>query len=101
MQATLSAKYYGSQAVQKYAVFDVVFDCACQRDRLNVPANSHQICYILGMVDALYHLLDNRPFIQFARDVVRRGADQFYPPLMGFLVRARTLEANGSDRTCM
>jgi hypothetical protein len=90
-------EHHGPQTVQKHSVLDVVFDCARQSNGLDIAPYGHKIIDFMSVINALHRLLDDRPFIQFAGDVVCRRADEFDAALVRFVVGARALEA-GKER---
>jgi hypothetical protein len=67
-------------------VLQVILNRPGQRHRLGITADSHQIILQVGMINALYFLLNNRPLIQIRGHVVGRRAYQFYPAILGLLV---------------
>jgi len=71
-----SAEHDGLVAVQQDTVFHEPLDRAGQHDALDVAPDGRQLLRAHGMVDALDALLDDRAFVQVARDEVGRRTDQ-------------------------
>jgi hypothetical protein len=73
-------------------VFDEPFDGARQHHAFDVAADGGEGLGAHGMVDPLDVLLDDRPFVEFAGDEMRGGADQLDAALVGLRIRPRALE---------
>jgi hypothetical protein len=68
-------------------------DGASQYRAFAVTAYGGQLGGRHGMVDACDILFDDRPLVQVAGHVVRRGADQLDTTFEGLLVRSSALKA--------
>jgi len=66
---------------------------ARQHAALDVAALANQIVGRIAMADALDVLVDDRPLIKRAGDVMGGGADQFDAALMRLVIGPRALEA--------
>ena len=111
-------EHHGFPPVEDDAVFQVIADRARQHPPLDVAALAHEIVRRVAMADPLDILVDDRTFVQIARDIVRGGADQLDAALMRLVIGSCTLETrqegvvdvdaapasladNSSDRICM
>ncbi|KAF1858298.1 hypothetical protein Lal_00014799 [Lupinus albus] len=92
-----SAEHDGLVAVQQDTVFHEPLDRAGQHDALDVAPDGRQLLHAHGVVDALDVLLDDRAFVQVARDEVGRRADQLDAAAVRLRVRTGALEA-GQER---
>jgi hypothetical protein len=70
---------------------------ASEHSALNVAAGRHEVIRGHGMGDALRLLLDDRPFVEVRRDVMRRRADQFDAALVRLVIASRAAGFNGFD----
>ena len=76
----------GPPAVQKDSVFGVPLHGARQHDGFKVTACRHQVLDRERMRHAIYGLLDDRPFVEVLRYIMRGGPDQLDAALMGLLI---------------
>ncbi len=60
---------------------------------LDIAPLADEIFGRIAMADPLDVLIDDRPFVQRAGDVMRRRADEFDAARMGLMIRPRALEA--------
>src|SRR6266849_8766568 len=74
-------------AVKKNAILNVPAHRAGQYDAFHVPALFDQVLQRVPVRDASDALLDDRSIIEDFGDVVRGGADEFYAPLEGLMMR--------------
>src|SRR6185312_3384014 len=66
---------------------------ARQHAALDIAALANEIFRRVAMADALDVLVDDRPFVEIAGDVMRGGPDQFDAALMRLMIWPRALEA--------
>jgi hypothetical protein len=66
---------------------------ARQHAALDVAALAREIFRRVAMADALDVLVDDRAFVEVARNIMRGGADQLDAALMGLVIGPRALEA--------
>ena len=66
---------------------------AGQHAALDIAALAREVFRRIAVADALDVLVDDRAFVEVARDVMRGGADQFDAALMRLVVGPRALEA--------
>src|SRR5690606_24032802 len=95
--APWSAEDDRAAAVQEHAALRVPADGAGQGAALDVLADAHQVLHRAGVADTLDVLLDDRPLVEVACDVVRRGADDLHAAVVGLTVGACALE-RGQER---
>ncbi len=79
-------EHHGLAPVEDDAVGEVVADRAGQHAALDVAALAHEILGRVAMADALDVLIDDRPFVEIAGDVMRGGADQLDAALMSLVI---------------
>ena len=75
-------------AIEDDAVFQVMAHGARQHAALDVAALADEVVGRIAVADALDVLVDDRAFVQVARDVMGGGADQLDAALMRLMVRA-------------
>src|SRR5450755_4039579 len=86
-------EHHGLAAVEDHAILQVMPHRARQHAALDIASLANEIVGRIAMADALDILVDDRPFIEGAGDVVRGGADQLDAALVRLMVRPRALEA--------
>src|SRR5690242_18979972 len=86
-------EHYGLATVHNHTVFQVIADRACEHATLDIAAFAHEIVGRVAMTDALDVLIDNRSFVEVARDVMRSRADQLHAALMGLMIGLGALES--------
>ena len=70
----------------------MVANCAGQDSALDVTSLANEVGRGVAVADPLDVLVDDRPLVEVAGDVMRGRADQLDPALMGLMVRAGALE---------
>ena len=70
----------GFVAVAEHAPLGVPLDGTVQHDCLELAADDRQGLRLLGVIDALDLLLDDRALVEVGRHVMRRRADELHPP---------------------
>lgn len=70
---------------------------ARQHAALDVAALAREIFRRVAVADALDVLVDDRAFVEVARDVMRGGADQLDAAVVRLVVGARALEARQNE----
>ena len=91
--ASDSLQHHCLAAVAEHAPLGVPLDGAIERHGLELAADHRQVLGRLGVIDPVDLLLDDRTLIKIGRHVVRGGADQLDPPLVGLVVGLGALEA--------
>src|SRR3569832_163715 len=86
-------KHHGLAAVWDHAVLQMMPHGARQHAALDVAALAHEVVWRVAMADALDVLIDDRPLVEVACDVMRGGADQFDTAFMRLMIGTRALEA--------
>src|SRR6266851_4266949 len=86
-------EHHGLAAVEDHAVLKVMPHRARQHAALDIASLADEIVGRIAMTDALDILVDDRPLIERAGDVVGGGADQLDAALVRLMVRPRALEA--------
>src|SRR5215470_14389282 len=86
-------KHHGLAAVQDNAVLKMVADGARQHASLDVASLADEILGRVAMADALDVLIDDRPLVEIARDVMGGGANQLHAALVGLMIGLGALEA--------
>lgn len=81
-----SAEHDRLVAVRQHAVFEVVAQAAREYGFFDVFAVTHHGFDRVGVVDADHVLLDDRPLVELAGDVVAGRADQFDAALVRLMV---------------
>src|SRR5437868_2717713 len=80
-------EYHGLVTVDQDPAFEVPVDGLGEDSFLQVAALANQVLDTVAVRHAGDVLVDDRTFIQIARRVVRRGADEFHAALVGLMIR--------------
>src|SRR6185436_20439781 len=84
---------YSLAAVEDHAILEMMAHGARQHTPFDVAALAREVFRRVAVADALDVLVDDRAFVEIARDVMRGGADQLDAALVGLVVGTRALEA--------
>src|SRR3954469_1945702 len=79
-------KHHGLAAVEDDAILEMMTHRARQHAAFDIAALARQIIRRVAMADALDVLIDDRPLIERAGDVMGGGADQLDAALMRLMV---------------
>ncbi|KGV46890.1 hypothetical protein X900_4647 [Burkholderia pseudomallei BDU 2] len=82
----------GPVAVQEHPPLDECLHGARERDAFDVAPHREQLFGPVRVIDALDHLLDDRPLVEVVGHEVRGRADQLHAASMRLMVRLRALE---------
>src|SRR5579859_6942531 len=80
-------------AVRDHTIFQMITDRAREHAPLDVAALADEVVGRVAMADALDVLVDDRPLVEIARDVMCGGADQLHPALMRLVIGFCALES--------
>src|SRR6185312_11865724 len=80
-------------AIEDHAVLEMMAHGARQHAAFDVAALAREVFRGVAVADTLDILVDDRTFVEVARDVMRGGADKLDAALMGLVIGPRPLEA--------
>src|SRR5690606_22710241 len=83
----------GSRAIQENTPLRRPPHRAGEHLCFDVPPDANEIQFGGAVIDPFDRLLDDRPFVQVARDEMGGGADQLDAPVMRAPIRTGSLEA--------
>src|SRR5688500_10735396 len=89
----LRVQHYGAVTGDEHTVLGMPAHGVVEHDRLDVVTDLDEIRRLLGVIDALYVLLDDRPFIEVHGRIVRGGADDLHAALVCLVVRLGAFES--------
>ena len=91
-QLILIVENHRAPAVDEDAVVNVGADAAGKREPFTIAAEAEEIFRLVKVFHADDFLVDDRPGVEVAGDVMAGGTDEFNPAFVGFFVRIRADE---------
>src|SRR5258708_722188 len=87
-----STKNNGLATVKQNPLLDMPLNSASQRDTFNIPPDGCQLLRRHAVIDPLDFLLDDGPFIQIGRHIMRGRTDQLHASIKSLVIGLGPLE---------